>query len=278
MGSLLTAAAILGGLSLLFGLILGLAYKFLKVEEDPRIDEVEELLPGSNCGACAEPGCRAFAERVVLGDRAPSACTVSSPDGVDAIAAFLGVDAGEADPRVARLACAGGAGQARHDATYEGHKTCASAAVVSGAGKGCSWGCLGLDDCERACTFDAIRMNREGLPVVDVVKCTACGDCVVSCPRDLFVIRSLRQPLFVQCSAPLTGDLARAVCSVACDACGRCAQDEPSGRIVMRNELPVIDLDGPALGPISTERCPTGAIQYVVGRQFQGTLPEDTRG
>ena len=58
MGNLAAAAAIMLGLGLFFGLVLALAYRFLRVEEDPRIDQVEELLPGSNCGACGEPGCR----------------------------------------------------------------------------------------------------------------------------------------------------------------------------------------------------------------------------
>ena len=112
--------------------------------------------------------------------------------------AGLGVDPGEAVKRVARLACAGGAAQARKIAAYEGTKTCAESAVIAGAGKGCSWGCLGLADCEVSCTFDAIRMNRNGLPVVDVDKCTACGDCVDACPRDLFTIRPLLHPVIVQ--------------------------------------------------------------------------------
>ncbi|MCL4220875.1 MAG: RnfABCDGE type electron transport complex subunit B [Phycisphaerales bacterium] len=270
MGGILTAIAIMTGLGVFFGVALAVANRYLKVQEDPRLDILEGMLPGSNCGACGQAGCRAFAEALLGGVTKPSKCTVSSPDGVASVAAFLGVDAGREEKRVARLHCAGGLGQARQIAEYEGHGSCAAAHLVGGGGKGCSWGCLGLADCAIACDFDAIHMNDQSLPVVDVDKCTACGDCVEACPRDLFDILPLSQKLIVQCKAPLEGEAARAVCQVACDACGRCAQDAAPGLIRMVNNLPVVDYSagGPAR-PEATFRCPTGAIRWVEGGQFQ---------
>ena len=103
MSSILIAGAVLAGLGLLFGVLLALADRFFKVVEDPRIDAVEKLLPGSNCGACGQPGCRGLAERIVAGTEKPSRCSVSSPDGLAAIADFLGVEVGAADRRVARV-------------------------------------------------------------------------------------------------------------------------------------------------------------------------------
>jgi len=140
---------------------------------------------------------------------------------------------------------------------------------VGGGGLECSWGCLGLGDCEVACTFDAIDMNILRLPQVDVDACTACGDCVDACPRDLFDIQPIDRHLIVQCSAPLAAEEARRVCKVVCDACGRCAQDSPPGLIEMKNNLPVIDYSagGPAR-PDATFRCPTGAIRWVEREQF----------
>lgn len=269
MNGILLAAVIMGGLGAFFGLVLAVANRFLKVEEDPRIDIVEELLPGSNCGACGQPGCRAFAEALVGGREQPSGCTVSSPDGVEAIAGFLGVAAGERVKVVARLHCAGGLGRAREMADYEGFESCRAAALVAGGGKKCSWGCLGLADCSVACDFDAIRMNEDRLPVVDVDACTACGDCVEICPRDLFDLMPIDQHLIVQCSAPLAAAEARALCKVACDACGRCAQDAEPGLIAMKNNLPVIDREhGVRETADATARCPTGAIRWVTGEQF----------
>lgn len=270
MENVLVAATIMAGLGFSLAGLLALAHRFLHVEEDPRLDEAEARLPGSNCGACGEPGCRAFAEKLISGEAAPSGCTVSSPDAIDGLAAFLGVDPGQAEKNVARLHCGGGLAQAHQIAEYVGQSNCRAAHVVGGGGKGCSWGCLGLADCEVSCDFGAIHMNANGLPVVDVALCTACGDCVEACPRDLFTIEPLAHALVVQCAAPLEGEAARAVCTAACDACGKCALDAAPGLIEMRDGLPHVDYSagGPA-SPEATFRCPTGSIRWVPAGQFE---------
>ena len=271
MSAILVAGGVLAGLGLLFGLLLAVADRFFKVVEDPRIDAVEKLLPGSNCGACGQPGCRGLAERIVVGAEKPSRCSVSSPAGLEAIADFLGVEVGDADRRVARVHCGGGLGRARQLASYEGFASCRAAHLTGGGGLECSWGCLGLADCVRACTFDAMRMNAWRLPVVDPDKCTACGDCVEACPRDLIDLMPVSHHLIVQCRVPLAADEARRLCTAACDACGRCAADAAPGLIRMAQNLPVVDYaaGGPA-APAATFRCPTGAIRWVVGEQFAG--------
>ncbi len=263
----------MAGLGFLFGTILALAYRFLRVEEDPRLEVIVDLLPGNNCGACGQPGCGAFAETLIDGTALPGGCTVSSPEGIDAIAGFLGVDAGEQVKRVARLHCAGGLAQAHQIAEYSGYDSCRAAAVTTGGGKGCSWGCLGSGDCVRVCTFDALHMNTNGLPRVTIDKCTGCGDCVDECPKDLFEVLPVNQPLLVQCSVPLGGEEARNLCRVACDGCERCARDAQPELIAMNNNLPVIEYEtytGPEC-PEATFRCPTGAIQWVVADQFEDT-------
>ena len=274
MTPVLTAITIMASLGLFFGAVLALANRFLKVEEDPRIEKVEEMLPGSNCGACGEPGCRALAEKIIGDGVAPSKCTVSSARGIETIADFLGVDPGEEVERVARIHCGGGLGRARQLADYEGFDSCRSADLVGGGGLECSWGCLGFADCVDACTFDAMYMNPFRLPVVDLEACTACGDCVDACPRDLIDLMPVTHHLVVQCRAPLAADEARRICKAVCDACGRCAADSPEGLIEMEGNLPVVDYagGGPA-HPSATWRCPTGAIQWVEGRQFQGDEP-----
>jgi ferredoxin len=180
------------------------------------------------------------------------------------------VDTGSQEKLVSRLRCNGGGLQAHQIAEYRGFEGCRAAAVVSGGGKGCSWGCLGLGDCEVACTFDAIHMNANGLPQVNTEKCRACPDCIAACPRDLFELVPLSQNLFVQCSIPLAGEAATQLCSVACDACGKCVADAAPGLIHMENNLPVIDYSagGPA-SPEATFRCATRSIVWLEGEQFQ---------
>jgi Na+-translocating ferredoxin:NAD+ oxidoreductase RNF subunit RnfB len=273
MNEVLTAASIVFGVATFFGVVLAAANRWLRVEEDPRLERVEEMLPGTNCGACGQPGCHAFAEALLRGETPPGKCSVSSREAVVSIAHFLGVEAGMQEKRVARLHCAGGRSSVRQAAVYRGLDSCRAAFVVNGGGKACPWGCLGLGDCGRACTFDAIRMNDEALPVVDVELCTACGDCVDVCPLDLFTVEPISTRAIVQCSCPLTGDVARELCRVACDACGRCALDAEEGAIEMTDGLPVVREPG-GTTVACTFRCPTGAIQWVETNQFTDSAAE----
>jgi len=259
---ILTAVGAITGLTTILASLLVLANRKLYVYEDPRIDLVEEMLPAANCGACGLPGCRPFAEALVKGEVLPAKCTVSSDDGRSAIAEFLGVDVGAQQKRVARRACAGGTNVARNRARYDGLLSCRAATQVAGGGKGCFWGCLGLADCFEVCDFDAIRMNRYGLPVVDEAKCTACGDCVEACPKDLFELHPANHRLWVACKSLEAGDELVEDCEVACTACGRCAADAP-GLISMQNNLPVIDYTRNHNTQVPIQRCPTGAIVWL---------------
>ena len=135
----LDSALILGGVGLFFGLLISLVNKRFRVWEDPRILGVEEMLPNTNCGACSQPGCRAFAEAVVSGKQKPSDCTVMGPEDVEDVAGYLGVDAGEANKRVARLLCAGGKDEAHRKADYSGFGTCKAAAAVARDAPGAAW-------------------------------------------------------------------------------------------------------------------------------------------
>lgn len=263
---LLSALIFMGGLGVLLAGVIAFANRRLHVEEDPRVDEVEELLPGTNCGACGCPGCRAFAEACVNGSANPSQCTVSSPDMTTFIANFLGVEASGSEKVVARLACAGGNHVARMRAEYAGMVSCRAAVAAGGGGKACVWGCLGLGDCAESCDFDAIHMDQHGLPVVDEDKCVACNDCVEACPLDLFELHPVSHKLWVACKSLAEGDDALADCAVACTGCARCAADAPEGLIRIKQNLAVIDYAKNQLAtPIAIQRCPTGAIVWLEG-------------
>ncbi len=267
---IIIATSIVTGLGLLFAIVIAVAYKKLRVYEDPRIDQIEDMLPHANCGACGQPGCRAFAELVVNGEINPAKCTVSSPNEIKKIAEFLGVNAGTEEKKVARLLCAGGKRESHNLAEYQGAlRTCRGEAVVTGGPKSCTWGCIGLGDCAAVCDFDAIVMNDDGLPKVIPEKCVACNDCVEICPKGLFEIKPVSQKLLVQCKSLLEGDLALNKCSVACTACGRCVADASPGLIEIKNNLAVINYDLNHLASFeATLRCPTNAIVWIENEQF----------
>jgi Na+-translocating ferredoxin:NAD+ oxidoreductase RNF subunit RnfB len=270
MSSIAMAGVFMAALGGLLASLLAVANKRLYVWEDPRIDQVEELLPKSNCGACGTAGCRNFAEGVVAGEIEPAKCTVNAPDMNAYIARFLGVELGQVEKRVARLACAGGRHVARMRAHYQGLGSCRAAATVGGGGKACAWGCLGLGDCAAVCEFEAIGMNQFGLPVVDGDRCTACGDCVEVCPKDLFSLEPVSHKLWVACRNRADGDTAEAQCEVACTACGKCVADSAPGLMRLDNELAVIDYARNAVAtPASIQRCPTGAIVWMDGGRVE---------
>lgn len=262
MSSVLIPLAAVGALATVLASMLVAAHRKLAVVQDPRIEAVADMLPSSNCGACGYAGCRAFAEALVEGSAEIAKCTVSSADGLVQISGFLGRAIGEVSRRVARLACAGGSNVARNRAHYSGLASCAAQARVGGGGKGCSWGCLGIGDCEVACGFGAIVMSEHGLPVVDAARCTACGDCVSACPKDLFSLESRDRRLWVACRSMASGSEALQDCEVACDGCGRCAKDAPMA-VTMKNHLPVVNDSPKTHRREAIERCPTGAIVWL---------------
>ena len=261
--SIAIAGLFMAALGTFLAVLLALANKRFHVHEDPRIDTVEAMLPHANCGACSHPGCRPFAEALVQGTADPGRCTVNQKAMTQAIADFLGVEVGKHEQRVARLACAGGNHVAYVRANYQGMASCRAAAVVSGGGKGCAWGCLGFGDCADVCDFNAIVMNRFGLPEVIEDLCTACGDCVEICPKQLFSIQYVSNRLWVACKNLAAKDEADASCDVVCTGCGRCVVDAPEGLIRLEHTLAVIDYSKNALASrLAIERCPTGAIVW----------------
>lgn len=247
-------------LGFLFSIGLVVAYKKLRVEEDPKIEKVAEALPQANCGACGFSGCRAFAEAVVKGDAEANGCPVGGSEVAQNVAAILGIKAGEVIPKVARVHCRGTRQAAIDKGAYLGITTCYASHLLGG-NKQCSYGCLGFGDCVRACIFDAMRMGEEGLPIIDEKKCTACGKCVEACPRNILELRPLSQNILVFCRSKDRGPMARKVCKNACIACGICVRACPDA-VVMEDYLAVIKdykkIDPEKIPEI--EKCPTDAI------------------
>ena len=251
----------------LAGVLYLIANKF-KVEEDPRIDEVEKVMPGANCGGCGFAGCRAFAQACV---EAPNLdnnfCPVGGNEVMKKVAAVLGMEVKEKAPMVAVVRCNGTCANRPVVNEYDGRQSCKVKAALYSGDTGCPYGCLGCGDCVEACQFGAISMDPEtGLPVVDEEKCTACGACVKACPKHIIELRNKGpkgRRVFVSCVNKDKGGVARKACSAACIGCGKCAKVCPFGAITVENNLAYIDFTKCKLCKKCVAECPTGAIHAV---------------
>ncbi len=204
---MIEAIFMMGGLGILVGAGLAVASKVFYVYVDPRVEAVEGVLPGANCGGCGLPGCSANAEAIVSGQASPASCVAAGPETAEAIASVLGVVIEAKEPDIARPGCYFGVQDADLKFFYDGVTDCRAAALLNGGMKVCAIGCLGLGSCVRACPFDAITMGPEGLPVVSEEKCTGCGTCERVCPKHIINLSSvtrriLREYTIDECTTP----------------------------------------------------------------------------
>lgn len=240
------------------------AQKF-KVYEDPRIDQVEEALPGANCGGCGFPGCRGLAEAMVKADTLEDlSCPVGGSDTMATVAKILGQEVKVQEPKVAVVRCNGTCANRPKTNQYDGAATCSIASSLYSGETGCQYGCLGLGECVDACNFDAMHMDPEtGLPVIDQDKCVACGACVNACPNSIIELRKKGpkdRRVFVSCVNKDKGGVARKACSAACIGCGKCAKECPFDAITIENNLAYIDYNKCKLCRKCVVVCPTHAI------------------
>lgn len=260
----------LGTVAAIFAVILFLIAKRFAVQEDPRLAEVEEMLPGINCGACGFPGCSGMAAALVegadRGDISHLHCPPGGSETMSRIGEYFGLDVSATAATLAVLRCGGSLQNSPAKSSYDGPTTCAIAHTTFAGEGGCPFGCLGHGDCVAACAFDAIWINPEtGLPEIDPEKCTSCGKCVVACPRDLIQIRPKGRRdrrVWVNCQNREPGPIAKKNCSVACIGCGLCKKvcDDIVQAITLENNLAYIDHEKCIACGKCVSVCPTNAI------------------
>jgi len=180
------------------------------------------------------------------------------------VAMTLGKEAVQKDPQVAVVRCSGRPAHRPRTAVYNGAATCEIASGLFAGDTGCSFGCLGMGDCVRACTFDAIFMNPETqLPEVIDDKCTACGACVKACPKNIIELRKRNKKdrkIFVSCVNTDKGAVVKKACAVGCIGCKACVKVCAYDAIVVENFLAYIDPVKCKLCRKCVEVCPTDSI------------------
>lgn len=265
---LLSTILTLSLLGILAAVVLYFVAQKFKVEEDPRIDEVEKMLPGANCGGCGFAGCRGMADALVKNDDISALfCPVGGGDTMKGIAAYLGKAAPEKEPMVATARCGGVCDKRPRTNTFDGAKSCAVASSLYVGETACAYGCLGYGDCVAACAFDAIHINPEtGIAEVDAEKCTACGACVKACPKKIIELRKKwpkGRAVYVGCVSKDKGAVVMKACKAGCIGCGKCEKVCAFGAITIENNLAYIDSQKCKLCRKCVNECPTGAIKLV---------------
>ena len=239
---------VVGVIGLLAATILFFVAKKFHVAEDPRIAEIEDILPGANCGGCGLSGCAAFAR---------ACCTSSSLDGLNCtgigdeemaqIATIVGLAEGKRVRKVAVIRCNAACETRQLVNHFEGIRSCALEHAYYQGESACNYGCLGLGDCVVACPFGAMTFSEsQDYPTVDESKCTGCGKCLEACPRDLPQMREVKPGLklvYVNCSNKNKGPQAMKDCEVSCIGCGLCKKKCPTEAITLESFLATIHGD-----------------------------------
>ena len=247
---ILIAIGILGGLGLVFGLVLAAASKVFYVETDPRLEKLNECLPGANCGGCGYAGCGGYAEAVLNGEAEIGKCNSGGNECAQAMAEIMGIQAVEVTRKVALVRCSGEkhydkdgnlTSGARVKAEYEGFRDCLAASKVGGNGPlSCKFGCLGFGSCTKVCKYDAIHIVG-GVAVVDENKCVGCMSCANVCPRKLIVPVEPNRNVVIACNSLAKGAVTTRGCTVGCIGCGLCKKICPNDAITVEQNLARID-------------------------------------
>lgn len=188
------------GMAILFGAILGFAAIRFKVEGNPLVDQIDALLPQTQCGQCGHPGCRPYAEAIVNGE-AINRCPPGGQATINALADLLDVPAPELDEEHGEEAELKTVAYIREDE------------------------CIGCTKCIQACPVDAILGAAKMMHTVIASECTGCDLCVEPCPVDCIDMIPITPTLsdWRWQAPPETGDLIRSSRIIATDRRGAAA-------------------------------------------------------
>ncbi|EHH0801927.1 electron transport complex subunit RsxB [Vibrio vulnificus] len=157
MTTIMIAVLAIALLATLFGAILGFASIRFKVEADPIVDQIDAILPQTQCGQCGYPGCRPYAEAIANGDSI-NKCPPGGQATIEKLADLMGVEAEES----------------AHDLEGKVKKVAFIHEDM----------CIGCTKCIQACPVDAIVGGTKALHTVIKDECTGCDLCVAPCPTD----------------------------------------------------------------------------------------------
>ncbi|MDR0553534.1 MAG: RnfABCDGE type electron transport complex subunit B [Treponema sp.] len=261
MNIIILTAVFAAALAFTLGTALGFFREFFAVAEDPLKGKIRDALPGANCGACGYPGCDGYAAALAEGQTGIGGCTVGGKETANKLSAILGISANVV-PVVAVLACRGSREHTPNRGDYRGLLTCRGAKLASGSTKLCAWGCLGFGDCVAICRFEALSMDKDGLPRINRDKCTGCKLCMTECPQGLLqeAPRDRKGALALCSNRNPVKALVKKTCEAGCIKCGLCVKSCPKLCITIENGIPKIDYTLCVSCGVCVSKCPTKVL------------------
>ena len=251
MKTILLSIVVLGVLGAAFGAILAYASKIFHVETDPRQAAVRQCLAGANCGGCGFPGCDGYAAAVAKGEAPINKCVAGGAEAAAKIAEIMGVSADAAEKKVAFVPCSGTEGHAEKRFNYTGPQDCRAAMLFGGkSSKTCTFACIGLGNCTRACPFDAIHIVN-GVAKVD------------RCRKSIIRLLPVSQKVMPACSNRDKGAKVMKMCDFGCIGCMKCQRECPEGAITVKDNLAVVDVTRCVGCGHCAEVCPRHIIHWV---------------
>ena len=227
MKTILLSILVLGALGAIFGALLAFASKIFHVEVDPKQAAVREALAGANCGGCGYPGCDGYAAAVARGEAPCNRCVAGGAETAAKVAEIMGVSNDAAEKMVAFVPCSGGAGNAEMRFNYNGPQDCQAAMLFGGkSNKLCTFACIGLGNCARACLI----------------------------PES--------QKIMPACSNKDKGGVVMKMCSVGCIGCMKCQRECPADAIVVKDNLAQVDPSKCVQCGHCADICPRHIIEY----------------
>jgi len=248
-----------------FAVVLLIASAKLKVEVDPKVQQIHEALPNLDCGGCGFAGCGQYAKAVMKSPELLGRCAPGGPETSAKIANILSLQVSDSGPQQRPIVrCHAHTDDKTYYAKYQGIQTCIAANALANV-QACAFGCVGFGDCIRACKFGALSIV-DGLAVVDYKKCTGCTACSKACPRNLIEMVPFHHEnmMIVACSSKETGKSTRTMCQVGCIGCGLCVKE--TEMFLVEDNIARVDYgkyEPTEQTETAVNKCPTKVIIYV---------------
>ncbi len=255
-------ALIIGAIGLFFGAVLAIASIIFKVEKDERIEKVNEVLPGANCGGCGFAGCSAFAQAIVKNGAPVTSCNLMTKEKALLIGEIMGIEIGEVVPKFASVKCNGSCDSCQNKCEIFGIDDCVTAASLGTGPKNCEYGCIGLGSCVKVCEENGISIIN-GIANINAENCIGCGNCVNICPKNIIELLPRKRTAIVKCMSKDKGVAVKNYCEAGCIGCKICENKCPKQAITVTDNLAVINYDLCVGCGICAKECPRGVITVI---------------